>query len=131
MSDDPATVVTSFIAEFKERHPDVERLISYFTEDAVYHNMPARPVRGIEPIRNALSYTEKYDFQGWQIVNQAVNGNVVLNERLDHYQVGAGLVSLPVAGVFEIRDGKIAAWRDYFDLNQFQTLMTPLPEGEQ
>jgi limonene-1,2-epoxide hydrolase len=26
---------------------------------------------------------------------------------------------LPVAGVFEVRDGKIAAWRDYFDLATF------------
>jgi limonene-1,2-epoxide hydrolase len=26
---------------------------------------------------------------------------------------------VPVAGVFEIEDGKIKAWRDYFDLQQF------------
>jgi limonene-1,2-epoxide hydrolase len=25
-------------------------------------------------------------------------------------------IALPVAGVFEIRNGKIAAWRDYFDM---------------
>jgi limonene-1,2-epoxide hydrolase len=25
-------------------------------------------------------------------------------------------ISLPVTGVFEIEDGKIAAWRDYFDM---------------
>lgn len=130
MSDDPAAVVTAFMAEFSERHPDVERLVSYFTEDAVYHNMPGQPARGIEAISNALGYTQKYDFRGWEIVNQAVNGIVVLNERLDRYQVGAGVVSLPVAGVFEVRDGKIATWRDYFDLNQFEGLMTPPPEGE-
>jgi hypothetical protein len=27
-------------------------------------------------------------------------------------------VEIPVMGTFEIRDGKIAVWRDYFDLNQ-------------
>jgi len=130
MSDDPSAVVTAFIAEFSERHPDVDRLVTYFTDDAVYHNMQGQPARGIEAIRNALGYTQRYQSRGWEIVHQAANGNIVLNERLDHYQVGAGVVSLPVAGVFEIRDGKIAAWRDYFDLNQFQGLMTPPPEGE-
>jgi limonene-1,2-epoxide hydrolase len=24
-------------------------------------------------------------------------------------------------GTFEVRDGKIAAWRDYFDLNQYMS----------
>jgi limonene-1,2-epoxide hydrolase len=24
-------------------------------------------------------------------------------------------------GTFELRDGKIAAWRDYFDLNQYMS----------
>ena len=28
-------------------------------------------------------------------------------------------VSLPVMGVFELADGKITAWRDYFDMAQF------------
>ncbi len=130
MPEDPGSIVSAFIGEFAERHPELDRLVSYFADDAVYQNMQGRPARGIEAIRNALGYTQQYNSRGWEIVNQAVNGQVVLNERLDHYQVGAGVVSLPVAGVFEVRDGKIAAWRDYFDLNQFQSLMTPPPEGE-
>ncbi len=28
-------------------------------------------------------------------------------------------------GAFELRDGKICAWRDYFDLAQFQRQMAP------
>ena len=35
-------------------------------------------------------------------------------------------IELPVMGTFEGVDGKIAAWRDYFDLNQF---MSQLPTG--
>jgi limonene-1,2-epoxide hydrolase len=27
-------------------------------------------------------------------------------------------------GTFEVQDGKIAAWRDYFDLKQFTDQMT-------
>jgi limonene-1,2-epoxide hydrolase len=32
-------------------------------------------------------------------------------------------IALRVAGVFEIRDGKVAVWRDYFDLNEFTSQM--------
>jgi limonene-1,2-epoxide hydrolase len=33
-------------------------------------------------------------------------------------------VEVKVMGVFELRDGKIAAWRDYFDLAGFQKSMS-------
>jgi len=33
---------------------------------------------------------------------------------------------LPVMGVFVLRDGRIAEWRDYFDL---QTIMGQMPQG--
>jgi limonene-1,2-epoxide hydrolase len=36
--------------------------------------------------------------------------------------------TLPVAGVFEIRDGKISLWRDYFDKQAIIDVMTP-PAG--
>jgi len=48
--------------------------------------------------------------------NVAENGDVVFTERVDRFQMGDKKVELPVAGVFEVRDGKIAAWRDYFDM---------------
>ena len=34
--------------------------------------------------------------------------------------MGGKTIAIPVTGVFQVRDGKIAAWRDYFDLKQFQ-----------
>ena len=50
----------------------------------------------------------------------ASRGNVVFTERVDHLTVAGKEVALPVAGVFEVRDGKIAAWRDYFDMGSYQ-----------
>ena len=32
-------------------------------------------------------------------------------------------IALPVAGFFEVHDGKITAWRDYFDMGQFTSQM--------
>jgi limonene-1,2-epoxide hydrolase len=48
---------------------------------------------------------------------------VVMNERTDRFKIGPKWVEAPVMGIFELRDGKIAAWRDYFDLAGFQKQM--------
>ena len=45
---------------------------------------------------------------------------VVLTERTDRFLVGETWIEIPVMGTFELRDGKLSAWRDYFDLAQFQ-----------
>jgi hypothetical protein len=42
---------------------------------------------------------------GWALVEQLPNA----------------VIELPVMGTFVVRDGKIAAWRDYFDLNQYMS----------
>ena len=56
----------------------------------------------------------------WEVLNIAENGNVVLTERVDNFVMADGkAVSLPVMGTMELADGKICAWRDYFDLPTF------------
>ena len=53
-------------------------------------------------------------------------GDVVLVERIDelHSQTGEPMVeAMPVMGAFEVRDGLISAWRDYFDPTPFHALM--------
>lgn len=118
---EPETIVTAFIAEFDAEHPDVQALLAYFSDDGVYHNMPGPPLEGRAAIEKGLAYTQQMASQGWEIVHQAVTGNVVINERIDRFEVGGKPVELPVVGVFEVNDdGKITAWRDYFDMAFFQ-----------
>ena len=40
---------------------------------------------------------------------------MVIVERLDRTEVGDIKVDLPCCGVFEMEEGKIKIWRDYFD----------------
>jgi limonene-1,2-epoxide hydrolase len=48
----------------------------------------------------------------------------VLTERVDNFDLAGGKkLSLPVMGTFEIENGKIQAWRDYFDLATFTSQM--------
>ncbi len=118
-ADDPGSIVEQFIAAFNER--DLDRVEALLTEDAIYHNLPMQPVSGKDAVMQAIrSYAEPAEVIDWQISHQAVVGNVVLNERVDRFVLGGNEIVLPVMGAFEIRDGKIAAWRDYFDLATWQ-----------
>lgn len=64
------------------------------------------------------------------MLRQVVSGNIVINERLDRFQIGDGWLELPIAGFFEVTDeGLISVWRDYFDMStyarQFAALTSP------
>jgi limonene-1,2-epoxide hydrolase len=52
------------------------------------------------------------------------DGSIVMTERVDHFVIGDRDIALPVMGTFEVNDGKITAWRDYFDMNQFTSQMS-------
>jgi limonene-1,2-epoxide hydrolase len=104
---------------------DYDALLEYFTDDAVYHNIPVDPVVGRDAIRAMVGmFTAGVDRIEFEVRNIAAAGDVVLTERLDVFVTGDHRIELPVMGTFEVRGGKIAAWRDYFDLNQY---MSQLP----
>jgi limonene-1,2-epoxide hydrolase len=109
-------VVTEFCKKWAS--PDPDELAGYFTEDAVYHNIPMDPVQGREAIKEFIAgFTAAFDGIDFQIHRQISDGNVVMNERTDTMRrKDGGEIPLPVTGVFEVIDGKIAKWRDYFDL---------------
>lgn len=56
-----------------------------------------------------------------EVANVVASGDLVVIERADHFTRSGERSSVPMMGIFEIRDGHITAWRDYFDLSQFRT----------
>jgi limonene-1,2-epoxide hydrolase len=117
MTRTPDDVVTEFCALWANPDPDV--ILTHFTEDAVYHNIPMAPAEGLAAIRELLDTVILQGIDGidFQVHRQVSQGDVVMNERTDVMRrTGGGLIELPVMGVFEVRDGRIALWRDYFDL---------------
>lgn len=102
--------------------PDVAALLGYFTDDAVYHNIPIDPVVGKDAIGATFAmFTSGVERVEFRVKNVAAAGDVVLTERVDVFVTPNVTIELPVMGTFEVRDGKIAAWRDYFDLNQYMS----------
>ena len=103
---------------------DPVELAAFFTEDGIYHNMPAGPIQGREEVENFIrGFAGSWTRTEWEILNLAESGDVVIAERLDRTQAGDKSVDLPCTGVFTIRDGKIASWRDYFDLGTYMRAM--------
>jgi len=116
---DPEAVVREFCAAWTRR--DIDALLGYFTDDAVYHNMPMAPVSGKNSIREVLNmFVPGADAIEFEMLRVAARGSVVFAERVDRFRMGGKQVEVPVVGVFEIRDGRIAAWRDYFDFATWQ-----------
>ncbi|OBK47643.1 limonene-1,2-epoxide hydrolase family protein [Mycobacterium sp. 1081908.1] len=108
------------VTEFCKRwaSPQPEELAGYFTEDAVYHNIPMDPVRGREAIKEFIAgFLAAFDGIDFNVHRQISDGSLVMNERTDVMRrKDGGTIPLPVMGVFEVQDGKIVAWRDYFDM---------------
>ena len=123
----PIELVRRFCAAWAANMGAAE-LAAFFTDDAVYHNMPMAPVTGRMAIANNIASFIRPGAPGieaieFRVINIAANGPVVMTERVDHFKLPNKSFELPVMGTFEVRGGKISAWRDYFDLNQFTTRM--------
>lgn len=116
MTRSPDDVVTEFCAKWA--NPDPADLAAHFTEDGVYHNIPMNPVSGQADIAAFITqFTSMVDGIDFRVHRQVSSGNVVFNERTDVMRFKDGReLALPVAGVFDIVDGQIASWRDYFDM---------------
>jgi len=114
----PMETVTRFCQAWKD--VDLDAIVAFFAEDAVYHNIPLAPVTGRDAIRDTIAgFTGGVESIEFEVLHIAAAGNVVLTERVDRFVTPDRTMALPVMGTFEVVDGLITAWRDYFDLNQF------------
>jgi len=103
---------------------DIDRLRPLLTDDVVYHNIPMEPANGLEATLDALSgLFAMFETIEFKVLNLASEGDVVLTERVDILSTDTATAPVPVMGIFEVRDGRISAWRDYFDLAQVGRLL--------
>jgi limonene-1,2-epoxide hydrolase len=114
-------IVRAFIGAFNAN--DLERILGFFSDDAVYHNIPVPPVKGTAAIRGVIQgFLGMATQVDWIVHHLAETGDgVVLTERTDRFLIRGKWVELPVMGAFQVRQGRIAEWRDYFDMKQFQS----------
>jgi limonene-1,2-epoxide hydrolase len=124
MSVSPIDVVRQFMKLMEPLNYDAAlKLVSAKATDT--NPPPIGTVQGPAGIRAVLepffSPTLENEFR---ILREASVGHVVFLERLDRHRLADKWVELPVTGVFEVHDGLITYWRDYFDA---ATIMSQWP----
>jgi limonene-1,2-epoxide hydrolase len=109
-----AAVVRAFLASLELL--DVERALGYVADDLAYTNVSLPTVHGRDGVRKVLTLLAR-TATGFEAHNHrlAADGTTVLTERTDVIEIGRLRVSFWVCGRFEVQDGKITVWRDYFD----------------
>ncbi|MEM8918265.1 MAG: limonene-1,2-epoxide hydrolase family protein [Pseudomonadota bacterium] len=119
---DSKQIVLDFIDAWNRL--DNDALYAAMADDIFYHNIPMEPCEGIEAVR-AFFDGSGMGLEGvdWIVHHIVAEGDTVLTERTDKFLVNGTWIAIRVMGTFEIENGKIAKWRDYFDLAEFQSEM--------
>ena len=115
----PEEIVNTFISKIEAR--DLDAALEQVSEDCYYDNVPIGDMTGRSDmhqfLRGLLQGEGPVEFE---VVRQTCTGNTVMNERLDRFNTASGrTIELPVMGVFEVNEGLITFWRDYFDNGMF------------
>lgn len=106
--------VRAFLRSLEDRNLD--RALSTVSADVVYQNLPLPPARGVREFEKQMRFFEKLvDRFEARIHHIAADGPFVLTERTDVLERGGLRLEFWVCGTFEVREGRITLWRDYFD----------------
>jgi limonene-1,2-epoxide hydrolase len=112
-------VVRGFCSAWLRR--DLDEILSYVTDDMIYHNIPVPVIEGRENVALIFkTFLEMMHHIDLEITSLMVDGDKVFTERIDRMTAAEGHTDLPVGGYFELRDGKIAVMHEYFDLSTFE-----------
>lgn len=110
----PAAVVTAFLTALASG--DADTAAALVADDLVYENVSLPTIRGKHRFTKGL-----HDFNrrglGFDVRIHRIteNGSTVMTERTDALSFRRFYQQFWVCGVFEVHDGVITLWRDYFD----------------
>jgi len=107
-------VVEVFLESLQQR--DYDTADAALADDIVYHNVGVSVIRGrgrTMKLFRSMPEWMRFEVKIHRIAADDVN---VLTERTDALEFGPLRLQFWVCGVFEVRDGKITLWRDYFDM---------------
>ncbi|BBX01662.1 limonene-1,2-epoxide hydrolase [Mycolicibacterium moriokaense] len=113
-------LVRDFLGSWEGR--DLDTICGAFADDAVYHNVPVKPIEGIAGIRAIFqAFLDAFAEAKLDIITLAAEPGLVHAERVDYFTMNDGRkVVLPVTGVFVVKNDQITRFSDYFDLADFE-----------
>lgn len=123
MSQTPLQIVTAFldgwaggVASLRQAFDD------YLADDVVYENVDLTHTTTRADAKAIIdNFMDGLDHVTIDMLNVAEIDNKVLTERVDYIRDKDGglLIAIRVMGIFEVNDGRITGWRDYFDGRPF------------
>lgn len=120
----PSEIVHAFMAGMAIK--DYDNCLRFIAPACEYENIPMGKVAGPEGVRAVLEPFFAPTIENEFVIRRELtDGATVVLERLDRHLLASGWVELPVTGIFEVHDGLITLWRDYFDL---ATIMSKWPQ---
>ena len=113
---DSALVVERALTALKAR--DFDTLEALLDDDVVYVNVGTPATRNRRSTMRVMRLTRFVKLEV-EVHRTTSNGATVLNERTDAIVIGPLRLQFWACGVFEVHDGRITLWRDYFDFYDF------------
>jgi limonene-1,2-epoxide hydrolase len=122
---DPLQIVEEFLHAYFQG--DAARLTALVTEDFEFQNAPMPkalikgPAQMLALMANHGGFPEPIEpgSGGHESLAHAVNGDIVLLERVDFWRIRGVSMRLPVCSVWRITNAKVSLWRDYYDLGAY------------
>jgi limonene-1,2-epoxide hydrolase len=111
------TVVNNFCRDWALR--DIEALRPYLAEDLYYQITPGQPIiESRDQFEKQMgAWLKSLESVRWEILRSHVIGQIVINERIDHFNApeGAKMPSMRfhIVGDFLLEDGVIKVWKDW------------------
>jgi limonene-1,2-epoxide hydrolase len=113
LTDSPESVVRGFLASWED--PVLDKVVSFFADDAVFVDGPRGVHRGVKAIRSQLEVDVRPVRA--HVKSLVTDGRMVMLERVDSFDLGGKGFSMEVMAAFVIdSDGLIKRWRESYDL---------------
>jgi len=104
-----------------------EAITSLCADDFVWANSGLETIHGLKELfsqmekggfANEIPILKTMTHFSADLINMASDGDIVFSERVDHHwnEQGQDLMTPHICGVAEIQDGKICAFRDFYDV---------------
>ena len=106
-------VVNDFCASWASL--DVDKIGSFLADTCVFRMIESSPrLEGreniLEGIKGFLATAKSANFE---MLRSTARGNMVINERIDHFDTGERQNAFHITGFFLVKEGKIVEWQDY------------------
>ncbi len=107
-------LVNAFCKAFNDEKPDLQKIVSYMTEDVIWKQGALATMKGRAAVVEKLGTIFKDNARvELLVIDTFARGNMVAHTRVDTRSVNGGPYTPyagPIGSVFYIRDGKIAEW---------------------